>query len=148
MQYHNEDLWKLAFVLALGAIILLIFVALVLTPASTIVYIGESNIFDGSFKQPFEILYLVFYNGDCLSFSTYQKSAIPISAGSLNYLLEGRNRKLEDVAIMVHNHLAMPRFSDGNYIFLKRLRGLGFKGSFCIYVTSSGRVVCDRLPNN
>jgi len=144
MRYPNEDLWKVAIVFTVGAIILLLFMTLILSPSSHIVYVGESNIFNKSFKQPFEILYLVFYNGDCLSFSTHEENTVSIHAVYVKEYLDGKKRKLEDVAIICHNHFGAPYFSGGDSLFEKKLRGFGFKGSYCIYITSSRKVVCNK----
>lgn len=148
MRYPDEDLWKVAIVLTVGGIILLIFISLIINAQVNIAYVTSGNIFNKSFTEPFEILYLVLYNGDWYGISTHDENKIAVDAHYIKRFLEKRGKKLEDVAIMAHNHFAAPRLSDGNSLFMKKLRGLGFKGSYCIYVTSSRKVVCNRLPDN
>jgi len=126
-------------------VIYLIFFAQLLY--ATDVWISVGNIFDNAFKEPFEILYLVCYDGKVIYVSTHDDKCIGINAVYIQELLERRGKTLKDVAIMMHNHFFRPTFStvaeDGDLAFLADLRAMGFKGSFCIYVTSSKKIICE-----
>ena len=113
---------------------------------ATDTWISVGNIFNNAFKEPFEILYLVCYDGAVFHVSTHDDKCIDINAAYIRELLERRGKTLRDVAIMMHNHFARHSFStwaeDGDLAFLADLRRMGFKGSFCIYVTSSKKIIC------
>jgi len=113
---------------------------------ATDVWISIGNIFDNAFREPFEILYMVCYDGKRFYVSTHDDSSIHINATYIRGLLERHGKTPKDVAIMMHNHFCRHTFStvaeDGDLAFLADLRRMGFKGSFCIYVTSSKEIIC------
>lgn len=108
------------------------------------VYVGKFDIFEDAFKEVIERLYLVFYDGKGLSITTRHDYGIYIDAWYIRELLRAHNRTLGDVAIMTHNHFARPNLSVSDWSVLKALRRMGFKGSFCIYVTSNQTMKCER----
>lgn len=113
---------------------------------ATDIWISLGNIFTNAFKEPFEILYLVCYDGTVFSISTRNDCVINVDAVYVRELLKRSGKAPKDVAIMMHNHFFRPTFStvaeDGDLAFLADLRRMGFKGSFCIYVTSSKKIIC------
>jgi len=112
------------------------------------VWIGiGKNIFSTVFTEPFEIFYLIFYDGIPMSITTHDKHTININAYQLRELLRKREREPKDIAIIIHNHFARHSFSQADLGFLASLRRLGFKGSFCVYVTSSKKVICKGAIN-
>ena len=113
---------------------------------ATDIWISLGNIFTNAFKEPFEILYLVCYDGTVFSISTRTNDVINVDVIYVRELLQRHGKAPKDVAIMMHNHFFRPTFStvaeDGDLAFLADLRRMGFKGSFCIYMTSSKKIIC------
>ena len=107
-------------------------------------YISEGNLFDGQFTTTVETLYIICFDGYTYGLSTHDANKIDISAFYLKTFLEERGYTLKDVAIMMHNHFAMPMFSGPDRTFLLRARNYGFRGSFGVYVTATGRVVYEK----
>lgn len=122
---------------------ILLTVSLLTLRADIPVYASRGNIFNKAFKEPFESIYFVFYNGDWLRLTTHYGPSTFIDAYYILNFLKKEKRNLEDVAIIIHNHFARPILSDGNRIAMKRLKGMGFRGSFCIYVTGTKKVNCE-----
>lgn len=112
------------------------------------VYCGKGNIFSKSFTDPFEILYMVCYNGDVLYLTTRTQNAIYVDAYYTREFLKENGKELKDVCIMIHNHFVRPGLSYANSINLKALRRMGYKGSFCIYITTTKKIVCDGPIDN
>lgn len=127
----------------LWVIIALVLLATFLHSPQT-VYITHGNIFNGEFTEPFEILYAICFDGQFWSFSTHEANQISLSAYYLKTFLEERGYTLKDVAIMMHNHFAMPRLSWTDSNTLLKLRNYGFRGSFGIYITSTKKVVYEK----
>ena len=127
-------------------ILSLCFICVLLLSATDTVWISEVSIFANAFKEPFEIFYMVCYDGKAFGISTHHDFKIDINATWVREFLKTKGKTLKDVAIMMHNHFGRHRFSTwaegGDLAFLGSLRRMGFKGSFCIYVTSTEAIVC------
>lgn len=108
------------------------------------VYVSTTNIFQGVFTEPFEILYVLCENGDKFEFTTHDENAVRVTPQFLKEFLESKGQSLEAVVMMMHNHFATPKMSEKNIRFLYILRRLGYNGTFGVYDTSSGVVICVR----
>ena len=106
-------------------------------------YISEGNIFDGQFQSPVETLFLICFDGYAYSLSTHDGYKVDVSAYYIKTFLEDRGRTLKNVAIMIHNHFAMPMLSGPDRTFLLQIRNYGYRGSFGIYITSTQCVVIE-----
>ena len=117
--------------------------SMIVNPAEVMVYSSRGNIFVNAFKEPFESIYLVFYNGDWIRLTTHYDKTTFIDAYYIANFLKRKDQRLKDVAIIIHNHFARPTLSPGNMLNMKRLKGMGFRGSFCVYVTGTRRINCE-----
>ena len=124
--------------------ILVLFLLPAILHSPQTVYITEGNIFDGKFSSPVEALYIICFDGYFYRISTGEANRVDVSAHYLKTFLGERGYALKDVAIMMHNHFAMPAFSWGDTNILLKLRGYGFRGSFGIYITSTERVIYEK----
>jgi len=107
-------------------------------------YINEGNIFDEQFTAPVETLYLICFDGYAYGLSTHDSHTVDVSAYYVKTFLEERGRTLKDVAIIMHNHFAMPMLSGSDRIFLLRARNHGFRGSFGVYITATQKVIYEK----
>ena len=124
--------------------ILLILLFLPLSNETNKVYVEVGNLWKEAFTEPYEVLYVLCENGDIYSFTTREESRIKISPLQLRDFLELNKHGIDDVILMIHNHLGYPFMSEKNMTFMKKLRTLGFTGVFCMLNTASGKMVCIR----
>lgn len=120
----------------IASIILLLFlVGSSYAPQSGVnVYVMEGRLnWKDSFVEPFEILYLILYDSQMIGLTTQEAGRINVTPDFIEGFLLTKEKKISDIAIMVHNHFPSPFMSWGNGLFLKALRDKGFKGSFGIY---------------
>lgn len=110
------------------------------------IYWAEGNIFNGLFTEPCEISYVVFWDGYLLKFTSYENWRIGLSYGGFKEAIESKGRKMEDIAIKIHNHLRSPVFSPGDFKFERWMREDGFVGSYCIRLPL-GTIICRKDKN-
>lgn len=127
-----------------GWIIIALFLLPVVLHSPQTIYISEGNIFDSAFTATVETLFVVCFDGQVYGLSTQEPNQVSVSPFYLKTFLEERGYTLKDVAIMMHNHFAMPVFSWQNGISLLKLRNYGFRGSFGIYITSTKKIAYDK----
>ena len=103
-------------------------------PNNPSVYWADGNVFNGYFTEPCETSYVVFWDGYVLKFSSYEGWRIDLPYYQLKEALEVKGRKVEDIAIKIHNHLpgGSSGFSRGDLRFMRAMRRDGFVGSYCL----------------
>ena len=119
-----------------------IIIVIILTLASIgdILYVSRGNIFDGFFTEAYEKCAWIMYNGEVYVFTTMDDGYI---SGQLSVWIEEIEKDgldISDVAIVMHNHFASPRFSDADKNTYTRLKMYGFSGGFGVYVTATNKV--------
>lgn len=102
-------------------------------------YVNDS--FKPFFKEPYETLVVIFFDGRCLLLSERNVDAVGVSAQALNDLFHELRYQMEDVAIFVHNHLKPTRFSPQDKRFCHRLVRYGFQGKFLVYFPSRNKTI-------
>jgi len=110
-----------------------------LSPAT--LYVTHHNLFEDSFKSPYEIIFFVFYDGDVYGFTTRNERTVNWSIIDLVRYMKEQGKTAEDIAIVIHNHALSPRFSMTDRRCCKMLRQLGFKGAFLLYHCPTGKVI-------
>lgn len=112
-----------------------LFMSMLLFPVNTIVHVQHGNIFNGSFIEPTEICYAIFYDGYFMRFTTYHENTIVMSYETFKETVEKKGYEVRDIAIIIHNHLPgqVRKFTRGDLYFLGRMRGDEFEGSFCLW---------------
>jgi len=115
-------------------------IALCLFLENTTVYVSFTNLFKQCFKEPFENLCLVCYDGSFFQITTHEKHRISITSVWLKEFLQKRGFMLKDVATIIHNHPIKP-FSYSDIVLYKELKRQGFQGKFCLWLNGSQKVV-------
>jgi len=105
-----------------------------------IVVYNEYPFFKKVFSEPFETLLLIFRDGTMITITAQLENVIPVSAWTIREIIGKHDKKIEDIALAIHNHLIPMRESFGNKYVYKKLKESGFKGVFCIYYPFSGKV--------
>ena len=94
------------------------------------------------FTEPCEIVYVIMDDWTTFTFSDQDENKIDFVIGTLEKQLrtQERNYKIEDIAIIIHNHLKDCRFSPKDYIQYRRLKKYGFQGLFLLYSNITKKV--------
>lgn len=126
----------------------ILFLSLMLYPSNPSTYWAEGNIFNGYFTEPVEISYVVFWDGYILKFTSYEGWRVDLLYYYFKEIVEKRGRKIEDIAIKIHNHLPGGGylFSPGDLKFMRAMRADGFEGSYCLK-PPTGKVKVRREKN-
>ena len=103
-------------------------------PSNPSVHWAEGDIFEGHFREPCEVSYVVFWDGYILKFTSYEGWRVDLPYYQFKEALETKGRKIEDIAIKIHNHLPGGgyRFSPQDLSFMMAMREDGFEGSYCL----------------
>jgi hypothetical protein len=101
----------------------------------------ENDSFKPLFKEPSETLVVIFNNGRCLLFSERDVDAVGVSARALSDLFNEMGFRMDDVAIIVHNHLKPAWFSPQDKRFCHQLIWFGFQGKFLVYFPSRNKTI-------
>ena len=109
------------------------------TPSVTL-FVSHHNLFETSFTQPYEIIFFVFSDGDVYGFTTKHESCVLVSGSHLIKYMKDEGKGIEDLVIVIHNHLTSPIFSAADKRFCVMLRQLGYDGAFLLYHCPTGKI--------
>lgn len=125
-----------------------LFLSLMLYPSNSPVHWSEGSIFTGVFTEPCEISYVVFWDGHVFKFTSYESWRVDMLYIHFKEALEARGRKIEDIAIKIHNHLPGGSYvlSGGDKKFMRAMRLDGFEGSYCLK-PPTGKIKVQRDKN-
>lgn len=84
------------------------------------------------FTEPFETAYIFLKDYTFFPW-TSREEVIYIEVGKLEEMLEKNGYKIEDIAVIIHNHLMDCTFSPQDHKQYRRLKKHGFKGMFLLY---------------
>jgi hypothetical protein len=104
-----------------------------------LVYTDDS--FKPFFKEPFETLVFVLNDGRCLLLSEKNECAVKVCASLLNDFIKELGYRMEDVEIVIHNHLRGSRFGPQDKRFCWQLSQYGFQGKFLVYSQSRNKTI-------
>ena len=142
---HTND--KLAFIcMAIVVALLMAFYSEFIIPKSYInsgdsIYITEANIFRACFKEPFERLVFVMKDGNSFTYTTRDETSVRASYPYFRSSLKKKGYEISDIIYCIHNHLAVPVFSEADKKFCRHMREDGFVGIFALYYQPTGRVI-------
>ena len=108
------------------------------------VYAKELNLWAGAFLEPYEILYILFENGDLYGFTTKDENKVNVPVSWICEFLEERGHTMSDAIYIIHNHFADPKFSPRNMKTMHEVRERGFNGVFAMLDTATGKIICLR----
>lgn len=63
-----------------------------------------------------------------------------LDTGRLKKELKKKGYEIKDIAVIIHNHLTVCRFSDEDHKRYRRLKKYGFEGLFLVYCHTSDKV--------
>ena len=94
------------------------------------------------FTEPIETLYIIMKDNQAFKYSNQNEVGICVDVGRLEGTLrnsEGKNYKIKDIAIFIHNHLTVCRFSSVDRKLYRALKEEGFGGLFLVYCHTSNK---------
>jgi len=108
--------------------------------AQHIIHATQTNLFLWAFKESIEKLVVFCNDGELLIFTNEYVEGVVIKPWTLQEYLKKKNKRLEDILFISHNHLWPNSFSEGDYRFYYWLKDNGFKGKFIIYYNYDGKI--------
>lgn len=97
------------------------------------IYVQTGNIYEGFFKEPFESVVIIVRDGRCFVVSTHHDKVIAVGPAQIYEYLLRENVNIEDIIVIVHNHLYPNGFSPGDDFFYHYFCKRGFRGVYCIW---------------
>lgn len=99
---------------------------------------GEFNDFNpwqSLFTESIETLYIIIEDRVAFKYSNQNEIEVRMTLGKLEKELRTpeRNYKIEDIAVIIHNHLKGCTFSPADRKLYWRLKKYGFRGLFLLY---------------
>jgi len=94
------------------------------------------------FTEPIETLYIIMKDSQAFKYSNQNEIGICVDVGRLEGVLKnskGENYKIKDIAIFIHNHLTVCRFSSDDRKLYRTLKEEGFNGFFLVYCHTSNK---------
>ena len=98
------------------------------------------------FTEPSEAAYVIMKDRTTFPYKSYLGNEVRLSIGELEKRLKGFEDKewgIEDIAVVIHNHLTADKFSQNDYKLHRRLKKYGFKGNFLLYSNISKKTYED-----
>ena len=116
-------------------IILAILSILLLSSALSAEKFNDFNRWQSLFTEPIETLYIIMENRVAFKFSSQDENQVFLTLGTLEKKLRTpeRSYKIENIAVIIHNHLKDCKFSRTDRQQHWRLKKYGFKGCFLLY---------------
>lgn len=147
-----KNLKRVAVLLLLVAIVCVAMVSILNLPSPAIeiqatllqniqivTYIEKTNMFSKMFTEPFEIGYIIMFDGTIYRFTNQLNKMVIFP--NLDEFLKSEGKEIKDIAIVVHNHLYPGSPSQQDTWLFQKLISLGFRGSFVIYLPFSNTVL-------
>jgi hypothetical protein len=101
--------------------------------------VTHGNLFPQFFREPFELMVLVTWDGLVLTTTTHDAYTVQVNPHVVAEILKKFGKEWKDVAIVIHNH-QIRGLSEGDRAFLHMARTLGFKGAFGLYIIGTTEV--------
>ena len=89
------------------------------------------------FSEPVEKVCIIMKDYTIFPHTSHYEDVIYMEIGRLEKALKKKGYKIEDIIIVIHNHLTVCRFSDDDYKLYRRLKKYGFDGLFLVYCHTS-----------
>lgn len=116
--------------------ILALIYSLLLGPA---LFAGEKDLnpWRRFFTEPFETVYVIMKDKRVFWRTGTNEIQVNMDTGRLEKELKKEGYEIEDIAIVIHNHLKTCRFSSSDHQRYRRLKKYGFNGRFLVYCHTS-----------
>lgn len=95
----------------------------------------QVNFWEGLFKEPIEIIYMIMKDGTPLRHTSNSEIAVYTSIEKLEKGLKSLDKsyRIKDIAIFIHNHFRDSKFSLEDRRLYEELKTCGFDGLFLLY---------------
>ena len=151
MRRLSTEFTRTLFILLLLTMVVLVLSALYLNDsmlsngwesvAGSDVYVREVDLLKDPFREPYEILLVLFPDDKGLAFTSIHEDKVAVPGSVIIDQIRQWGRKLEDSNRIVHNHPDLSRFSEKDNQLNFYLERQGFDGFFYIYYPHSGKVL-------
>lgn len=104
------------------------------------IYVETFDLARQFMTEPFESAVIVFTDLSGFRITTQDALSINVPVTTLEDLVRQRGKTPADIAIIIHNHLLIGGFSDGDKAVARYFQARGFRGYFAIYYPHNGKV--------
>lgn len=96
---------------------------------------GHINFWQKLFTEPVETIYFIMKDGAPFRYSNQDERLIYMNIEDLERVLKNSEKeyKIENVAVIIHNHFIHDEFSDSDWEQYRDLKKHGFDGLFLMY---------------
>jgi len=96
---------------------------------------AKVNPWQSLFTEPIETLYIIMEDRVAFKYSNQNEIEVRMTLGKLEKQLRTskRNYKIENIVVIIHNHLKGCTFSPTDHKLHWRLKKYGFRGRFLLY---------------
>lgn len=102
------------------------------------------------FTEPVETVYIIMKDYTIFPHSSYYEDVVYMEIGRLEKAIKKKGYKIEDIAVVIHNHLDDSRFSILDRKQYRRFKKYGFNGFFLLYshITNKTYDIEDKRKSN
>lgn len=93
----------------------------------------RSNPWQKFFTEPIESVYIVMKDGMIFKHTSRDKIKVHLNIGMLERWLRKKKYSINDIAVVIHNHLKYCSFSPNDHKQYMRLKEHRFTGQFLLY---------------
>ena len=112
---------------------------LLLGPALPAEKEAEINPWQNLFTEPFETVYMIMKDKRVFRLTDHNDIRISMDTGRLEKELKKKGYEIKDIAVVIHNHLKVCRFSSDDHQRYSRFKKYGFDGLFLVYCHTSNK---------
>jgi hypothetical protein len=105
------------------------------------VYLKQYNFITEKFKEPIEKILFIFPNLDVFEVTTHDEDKIDISCDILLWDLQKNQIHIENVIMIIHNHLNPIPFTEGDINCYRFFKSHGFQGAFALYIQNTDKII-------
>jgi hypothetical protein len=102
------------------------------------VYMESLNLWDACLARNAESSLLLFRDGSLVVVTENLGNRVTLP---WTYLFDGKKHRVEDLLLVIHNHLGIGRWSVADRALYHRLRNAGFRGYFLLRLGSGAVIV-------
>jgi len=100
----------------------------------------KTDVFNDYFTEPNEILYFIMEDYKIFCYTDSLKNKISVSLFKLEKFLKKEGYEIENIAVIIHNHLLDCKFSKTDKKTYQRFKKYGFKGMYLLYSNLTNKV--------
>lgn len=101
---------------------------------------ADINPWQELFTEPFETVYVIMKDDRVFRRTGHNEIQVSMDTGRLEKALKKKGYEIKDIAVVIHNHLKLCRFSSEDHKRYRRLKKYGFRGLFLLYSHMTNKV--------